>query len=66
MRQRLSILLFILLLLPVSLNAQQMKKVTGRVMDKTSGKPIDQEQFGIRIYAFNTVASAQDVKKLMD
>ena len=27
MRQRLSILLFILLLLPVSLNAQQMKKV---------------------------------------
>ncbi|MDY4481352.1 MAG: hypothetical protein SPE21_04095, partial [Candidatus Cryptobacteroides sp.] len=40
--------------------------VTGRVLDKTSGKPIDQQQFGIRIYGFNTVAAARDVKKLMD
>ena len=56
----------LLLFLSVPLGAQQMKKVTGRVLDKKTGKPIDQQQFGVRIYGFNTVASAQDVKKLMD
>ncbi|MGN0191626.1 MAG: hypothetical protein ACI39U_08230, partial [Candidatus Cryptobacteroides sp.] len=60
-------IVFLLVLLSAQgLDAQQMKRVTGRVLDKTTGKAIDQQQFGIRIYGFNTVASAQDVKKLMD
>lgn len=66
MRRHLFISIFLIVLSAVSLRAQQMKRVTGRVLDKTSGKPIDQQQFGIRIYGFNTVAAAQDVKKLMD
>lgn len=66
MRRHLFISIFLILLSAVSLRAQQMKRVTGRVLDKTSGKPIDQQQFGIRIYGFNTVAAARDVKKLMD
>ena len=66
MRRHLFISIFLIVLSAVSLRAQQMKRVTGRVLDKTSGKPIDQQQFGIRIYGFNTVAAARDVKKLMD
>lgn len=66
MRRHLFISIFLILLSAVSLRAQQMKRVTGRVLDKTSGKPIDQQQFGIRIYGFNTVAAARDVKRLMD
>lgn len=66
MRRHLFISIFLIVLSAVSLRAQQMKRVTGRVLDKTSGKPIDQQQFGIRIYGFNTVAAARDVKQLMD
>ncbi len=43
-----------------------MKRVTGYVLDKTTGKPIDQKQVGVQVYGFNTVAQAQDVKAQMD
>lgn len=48
------------------LAAQDMKIVSGRVLDKTTGKPIDLGQVEVRILGFNTVAQARDVKKSMD
>lgn len=60
-------LLMALLLLPMMpLGAQQMKRVTGHILDKTTGKPIDLKQVAVMVYGFNTVAQAEDVKKQMD
>ena len=59
-------LLFALQLLPLSLGAQEMKRVTGHILDKTTGKPIDQKIVSVQVYGFNTVAQAEDVKKKMD
>lgn len=56
--------LILLFILPCQ--AQELKTVTGRILDKTTGKPIDQQQVGVTVYAFNTLAAAQDVKKQMD
>ena len=60
-------LLMALLLLPMMpLGAQQMKRVTGHILDKTTGKPIDLKQVAVMVYGFNTVAQAEDVKEQMD
>ena len=59
-------LLAALQLLPLSLGAQEMKRVTGHILDKTTGKPIDQKIVSVQVYGFNTVAQAEDVKKKMD
>lgn len=48
----------------VSVMAQQIKLVSGRVLDKESKLPFKNE--AVYIYAFNTVAAAQDAKKLID
>ena len=65
MKQRcLCIILALLSLLPC--HSQDLKRVSGRILDKTTGKPIDLQQVVVNIYAFNTVAAAQDVKKQMD
>lgn len=59
-------LLVALQLLPLSLGAQEMKRVTGHILDKTTGKPIDQKLVSVQVYGFNTVAQAEDVKAKMD
>ena len=65
MRHRYIYLLFALFsILPC--HSQELKRVTGHVLDKTTGRPIDQQQVAVVVYAFNTVAMAQDVKKQMD
>ena len=56
--------LCLLTLLP--LGAQEMKRVTGHILDKTTGRPIDQQQVSVQVYGFNTVAQAEDVKRQMD
>lgn len=56
----------LLLLLPLLLGAQGMKRVTGHILDKTTGKPIDQKVVSVNVYGFNTVAQAEDVKRQMD
>lgn len=66
MRQCLTISLLILQLLALPLGAQEMKRVTGHIVDKTTGKPIDLKQVSVSVYGFNTVAQAEDVKKQMD
>lgn len=66
MRQCLTILLLILQFLALPLGAQEMKRVTGHIVDKTTGKPIDLKQVSVSVYGFNTVAQAEDVKKQMD
>ena len=65
-RNLLICLLAALQLLPLSLGAQEMKRVTGHILDKTTGKPIDQKIVSVQVYGFNTVAQAEDVKKKMD
>lgn len=66
MRQCLTILLLALQLFALPLGAQEMKRVTGHIVDKTAGKPIDLKQVSVSVYGFNTVAQAEDVKKQMD
>lgn len=66
MRQCLTILLLTLQLFALPLGAQEMKRVTGHIVDKTTGKPIDLKQVSVSVYGFNTVAQAEDVKKQMD
>lgn len=66
MRQCLTILLLALQLFAQPLEAQEMKRVTGHIVDKTTGKPIDLKQVSVSVYGFNTVAQAEDVKKQMD
>lgn len=66
MRQCLTILLLILQFLALPLGAQEMKRVTGHIVDKTTGKPIDLKQVSVSVYGFNTIAQAEDVKKQMD
>lgn len=66
MRQCLTISLLILQLFALPLGAQEMKRVTGHIVDKTTGKPIDLKQVSVSVYGFNTVAQAEDVKKQMD
>lgn len=66
MRQCLTILLLVLQLFALPLGAQEMKRVTGHIVDKTTGKPIDLKQVSVSVYGFNTVAQAEDVKKQMD
>jgi len=63
MRQCLTILLLALQLFALPLGAQEMKRVTGHIVDKTTGKPIDLKQVSVSVYGFNTVAQAEDVKK---
>ena len=53
-------------LFALPLGAQEMKRVTGHIVDKTTGKPIDLKQVSVSVYGFNTVAQAEDVKKQMD
>ena len=65
MKQRCLCILFALLSF-IPCHSQEIKRVSGRVLDKTTGKPIDLQQVVVNIYAFNTVAAAQDVKKQMD
>lgn len=66
MRQCLTILLLAFQLFALPLGAQEMKRVTGHIVDKTTGKPIDLKQVSVSVYGFNTVAQAEDVKKQMD
>lgn len=66
MRQCLTILLLALQLFALPLGAQEMKRVTGHIVDKTTGKPIDLKQVSVSVYGLNTVAQAEDVKKQMD
>lgn len=66
MRQCLTMLLLALQLFALPLGAQEMKRVTGHIVDKTTGKPIDLKQVSVSVYGFNTVAQAEDVKKQMD
>lgn len=66
MRQCLTILLLALQLFALPLGAQEMKRVTGHIVDKTTEKPIDLKQVSVSVYGFNTVAQAEDVKKQMD
>lgn len=66
MRQCLTVLLLALQLFALPLGAQEMKRVTGHIVDKTTGKPIDLKQVSVSVYGFNTVAQAEDVKKQMD
>ena len=66
MRQCLTILILALQLFALPLGAQEMKRVTGHIVDKTTGKPIDLKQVSVSVYGFNTVAQAEDVKKQMD
>lgn len=58
--------LFLLLIqaLCISTYAQQIKLVSGRVIDKETKKPFTNE--AVFIYAYNTVADAQDAKKAFD
>ena len=65
-RMKLFLLMALLLLPMMPLGAQQMKRVTGHILDKTTGKPIDLKQVAVMVYGFNTVAQAEDVKKQMD
>lgn len=44
--------------------AQQIKVVSGRVLNKETKKPFDKE--AVFVYGFNTVAAAEDVKKHID
>ena len=44
--------------------AQQIKLVSGRVLDKESKLPFKDE--AVYIYAFNTVAAAVEAKKVID
>lgn len=48
--------------LPIA--AQQIKVVSGRVIDKETKKPFTNE--AVFIYAYNTVAAAEDAKKNLD
>lgn len=66
MRRCLTILLMALQFFALPLGAQEMKRVTGHIVDKTTGKPIDLKQVSVSVYGFNTVAQAEDVKKQMD
>lgn len=60
---RLSFLLWIsLLCLPAV--AQQVKLVSGRILDKETKKPFSNE--AVFIYAYHTVAAAEDAKKIID
>lgn len=60
---RLSLLLWIsLLCLPAA--AQQVKVVSGRILDKETKKPFSNE--AVFIYAYHTVAAAEDAKKIID
>ena len=59
-------MLLALQLFALPLGAQEMKRVTGHIVDKTTGKPIDLKQVSVSVYGFNTVAQAEDVKKQMD
>ncbi len=60
---RLLFLLFVYVsCLPVA--AQQIKVVSGRVVDKETKKPFTNE--AVFIYAYNTVAAAEDAKKNID
>lgn len=60
---RLSFLLWIsLLCLPAA--AQQVKVVSGRILDKETKKPFSNE--AVFIYAYHTVAAAEDAKKIID
>ena len=42
-------LLLTLLFFVLPLGAQEMKRVTGHILDKTSGKPIDLKQVSVNI-----------------
>lgn len=44
--------------------AQQVKIVSGRITDKETKKPFSNE--AVFIYAYNTIAAAEDAKKLID
>ncbi len=61
-----ALLFVVFILLPLRTGAQEMKIVTGHILDKTTGKPIDQTQVSVQVYGFNTVAQAEDVKRQMD
>ena len=45
-------------------SAQDMKLVSGRIVNKNTKKPFGQE--AVFIYAFNTVAEAEDARKVID
>lgn len=64
----LRVILTAVLLACISLAAegQDRKLVTGRILDKVTGKPIDLTQIEVAIYSFNTVAEAEDTKARMD
>lgn len=56
------LLLVALLCLPAA--AQQVKVVSGRILDKETKKPFSNE--AVFIYAYHTVAAAEDAKKIID
>ena len=45
-------------------SAQDMKLVSGQIVNKNTKKPFGQE--AVFIYAFNTVAEAEDARKVID
>lgn len=66
MVRQFSKLLFILFisLTCLSIKAQQIKLVSGRIVDKETSKPFANE--AVFIYAYNTVADAQDAMKAFE
>ena len=45
------------------LDAQEIKTVTGKILNKTTGKPFDPQT--VTIYTFNTVGEAEDALRAM-
>lgn len=50
----------------LSVSAQQIKTVSGRVLNKTTNKPFNVNDAAVEIYAFNTVAEAEDFKETLN
>lgn len=57
------VILLLLITILVPAKAQDIKLVTGTVINKASGMPLDMRTSTVEIYSFTTVALAQDFKK---
>lgn len=48
-----------------SVSGQEIKTISGRIINKTTNKPFNVNDAAVEIYAFNTVAEAEDFKKVL-
>lgn len=63
----LNLIMAVLLLAPCALShAQDRKLVTGRIINKHTGKPFGKDDIVINIYAFDTEAQAEDALKVLN